>query len=168
MKKTGLFLLIILTICIINANSVYSALPEKAGVFNFKINGVQYSIDLFSEVTPYSYDIFAGNKNFEIRISWMYINTPDNIFTSSSELNESNGNIKVKYIDFLSPLNFWTHAGKIAVTGNDGKKISGEFNFIATGIQNYYSSSKSNNTSGSNTECSVTDGTFEFNYLIKK
>ncbi|HWA06454.1 MAG TPA: hypothetical protein VG961_07890, partial [Ignavibacteria bacterium] len=71
-------------------------MPEKAGVLNFKINGIQYSIDLFSEVKPYSYDIFAGNKNFEIRISWQYINSPDYIFTGSSALNESNNTVKVR------------------------------------------------------------------------
>ncbi|MEO8514679.1 MAG: hypothetical protein ABI543_14060 [Ignavibacteria bacterium] len=167
MKKTVLLLSLFLTFCMFSANSVFSSPPEKTGTLNVKINGVQYSADLFTETNPYAYEVTAGNKNYEIRLSWMYVNSPADIFTGSSDLNESNGNIKVKYIDFLSSMNFWTHGGKITVTGNDGNKITGEFSFKAAGTENNWSTSKNTTGSGSTTERQISDGTFEIYYNNK-
>jgi hypothetical protein len=164
MKKTSPFLIFLLFFCIFFGNFAYGAPPEKTGTINFKINGVQYSADLFTELNPYAYEVTAGNKNYEIRLSWMYISSPAEIFTGSSELNGSNTNIKVKYIDFLSSVNFFPHAGKITVNGNDGNKITGEFNFKATGSDNNWSNSKKTRGSGSTTEHSISDGTFEIYY----
>ncbi len=164
MKKTVLILSLFLTFCMFFVNSVYSAPPEKTGILNVKINGVQYTADLFTEVNPYAYEVTAGNKNYEIRLSWMYISSPADIFTGTTDLNAANSNIKVQYIDFLSSVNFWTHGGKLIVTGNTGNKITGEFSFKATGIENNWSNTKKTRGSGSTTECSLSDGTFEIYY----
>ena len=164
MKKKVLLLSVFLTFCMFLGNSVFSAPPEKTGTLNVKINGVQYTADLFTELNPYAYEVTAGNKNYEIRLSWMYISSPSDIFTGTTELNESTGNIKVQYIDFLSTVNFWTHGGKITVTGNDGNKITGEFSFKAIGTENRGFSSKKTTGSGSTTERYISDGTFEINY----
>lgn len=162
MKKTAQFLLLAVTFCTLIITSTYGAPPEKAGSLNVKINGIQYTADLFTEPNPYAYEVTAGNKNYEIRLSWMYVSSPTDIFTGSQELNESNSFIKVRYIDFLSSVNFKTHGGRITITGNDGNKITGEFSFTATGIENVWSSTK--NSSGSATERSISDGTFEIVY----
>jgi hypothetical protein len=167
MKKIVLFLSLFLTFCMVLSNTVFSAPPEKTGTLNVKINGVQYSTDLFTEMNPYAYEVTAGNKNYEIRLSWLYVSSPAEIFTGSTELNESSNKIKVRYIDFLSSVNFWTHAGNINVTGNDGNKITGEFSFKATGTESSWSNTKNTRGSGSTTECSISDGTFEIYYNNK-
>lgn len=167
MKRTFLFLPFFLIFCTFINNPVFSLPPEKTGTLNFKINGVQYTADLFSEINPYAYEVTAGNKNYEIRISWIYISSPAEIFTGNSELNESDTNIKIKFIDFLSSVNYSVHTGKLSVTGNDGGKITGEFNFKASGSEGSSSYSQKTKSSGSTTEHSVTDGTIEIFYNIK-
>ena len=164
MKKTALFVSIFLIFCTFLGTTVKASPIGKTGTLNVKINGVQYSMDLFIESNPYAYEVTAGNKNFEIRLSWMYISSPKDIFSGTTELSENNATIKVGYIDFTTAMNYYTHGGKLTVTGNDGNRISGEFNFTAIGKENAWTNTKKNNTSGSNAECRISDGTFEIIY----
>ncbi len=163
MKKSAIFLLFAVIFYAFLQNSAFCAPPEKAGTLNVKINGVQYTADLFTEFNPYAFEVTAGNKNYEIRLLWKYVNSPSDIFTGTTELKEG-GTIEVRYIDFLSPLNFLTHGGRLTVTSNDGKRITGEFSFTATGVEGPWSSFYNKSGSGSTSERSLNDGTFEIVY----
>ena len=164
MKKSAIFLLLVVIFYAFLHNSAFSAPPEKTGTLNVKINGIQYSADLFTESNPYAFKVIAGNKNYEIQILWNYLKSPAEILTGTTELRASGGSIEVRYLDFLSSMNFFTHAGRLTVTSNDGRKVMGEFSFTATGVEGPWSSMYNKSGSGSNAERWISDGTFEIVY----
>lgn len=164
MKKSAIFLLLAVIFYAFLHNSALSAPPERIGTLNVKINGIQYSADLFTEQNPYAFEVTAGNKNYEIQLLWNYVKSPADILTGTTELKASGGSIEVRYLDFLSSMNFFTHSGLLTVSSNDGKRITGEFSFNATGVEGPWSSLYNKSGSGSNTERSINDGTFEIVY----
>lgn len=134
--------------------------PEKVGTLTVKINGTQYSADLFSETKPYAYQVSAGNKDYEIQLTWKYISAPGEIKTGTADLSHSGNDINAGYINFRVPYNYVTRSGYIIVRENSGTKVTGEFSFVAAEKNN----SPGGKTSGSATVQTFSDGTFEINY----
>lgn len=129
--------------------------PRKAGTLTVKINGSQYTGDLYEEINPYSYLISSGNKNYEIRIEWKYVTSPANIRENIIDLSENNSDVTVQYINFNLPFKYVTNSGVVIIKSNEGKKISGLFSFLAN---------EENSSPNKNTDQQFTDGTFEINY----
>lgn len=135
-----------------------SSTPRKAGIMTFKLNGVQYTADLYEEVNPYSYRILCGNKNYELQIEWKYAGSPADIKENIFDLSERGNDVSVKYINFDEPYNFTTSSGLVIVKNNDGTTVSGLFSFKANA---------ENNAGSANNMYSFTDGTFEITYPAK-
>lgn len=132
--------------------------PRKAGLMTFKLNGVQYTADLYEEVNPYSYRILCGNKNYELQIEWKYAGSPADIKVNIFDLSERGSDVSVKYINFDEPYNYTTSSGLVIVKNNDGNTVSGVFSFKANA---------ENNAGSANNMFSFTDGTFEITYPSK-
>lgn len=128
---------------------------KKVGFLTVKINGFDYSAELFSETKPYSYEVTAGNKNYEIKLAWRYISTPGEIKTGSFYLSEGAADVMLGYINFNSYVNYLTRSGYLTVNENDGSRVTGEFGFVASGMG---SASKHAD------EMRFTDGKFEIIY----
>jgi hypothetical protein len=128
--------------------------PKKVGTLTAKINGTQHAGDLFEEGAPYSYEVTSGNKNYEIRLEWKYINSASGIKEDIIDLSERNVDLAAEYINFNVPDKYVVSAGNVFVK-NDGKKVSGTFSFTAT-VDGY--------SRNSNSTLQFSDGTFEINY----
>jgi len=159
------FLILLTSLAAKNSNSDskiqnFSSPPEKVGTLTVKINGTQYSGDLYSELNPYSYRVFAGNKDYEVRLEWKYAASPSDIRVGAVDLSKTGNDMDAGYINFRVSYNFVTRSGYLTVEENDGKRIFGLFSFVAAGTSNY----PGGKTSGSPTVQTLSDGTFEINY----
>lgn len=156
-----ILLIIISTIGITDAYSV-SVLgvttPRKAGIMTFKLNGVQFSADLYEEVKPYSYRILCGNKNYELQIEWKRASSLADIKENIFDLSERGCDVSVKYINFDEPFNYTTSSGLVIVKNNNGSTVTGLFSFKANA---------ENKTGSLSNMFSFTDGTFEITYPAK-
>lgn len=132
--------------------------PRKAGLMTFKLNGEQFSAELYEEVKPYSYRILCGNKNYELQIEWKYTSSPADIREDIFDLTSRESIVSVKYINFNIPFNYITSSGLVVVKSNNGSTVTGVFSFKAFA---------ENNTGSSNSMYSFTDGTFEISYPAK-
>jgi hypothetical protein len=134
-----------------------SSPPEKVGTLTVKINGTQYSGDLFSETKPYAYQVSTGNKDYEVRLEWKYVSSPSEIKTGSADLS-SGSDMNAGYINFRVPYNYITRSGYVTVEENDGSEPGSSA--LAVEKNNY----PGGKTSGSANVRTFSDGTFEINY----
>ena len=155
MKQKLGFLIFCFLVSLSGAASESTAPPNKVGTLSVKINGVQYSGDLFAEKEPYSYVVSAGDKNYEVKLAWNYISGPSEIKTGMIDVYGSSSDVVLRYINFNSFAKFVTKAGFLNVRYNEGGRVYGEFGFVA---------SESGTASKYADEKYFTDGTFEISY----
>ncbi|MCI0448567.1 MAG: hypothetical protein L0Y79_02130 [Chlorobi bacterium] len=155
MKQKPGFLIFCFLVTLSGAAFGITAPPNKVGTLSVKINGVQYTGDLFAELNPYSYEVSAGDKNYEVKLAWNYISGPSEIKTGIFDFYGSSPGVVLRYVNFNSFAKFVTKAGFLNVRYNEGGRVYGEFGFVA---------SESGTASKYADEKYFTDGTFEINY----
>jgi hypothetical protein len=155
MKQKLGFLIFCFLVSLSGSASESTAPPNKVGTLTVKINGVQYSGDLFAEINPYSYEVSAGDKNYELKLAWIYISGPSEIKPGMFDVYGSSSVVALRYINFNSFAKFVTKAGFLNVSYNEGGRVYGEFSFVA---------SESGTASKYAEEKYFTDGTFEIIY----
>ena len=93
-----------------------------------QINGDNFRSALKILKTETSYEINGGNENEGIKILWNNINSESQVKAGTFLFPETK-DILIGYVDFKKGMPFAIKSGTLTVSENDGKKISGTFDF---------------------------------------
>jgi hypothetical protein len=122
-------ILITVTLILFSCCGSYSQSDELiTSTITAQINGKSFRSTLKTLKTETSYEINGGSENEGIKILWNNINTESLVKTGTFQFPEIK-DILIGYVDYKKGMPFAVKSGTLTITENDGKKISGTFDF---------------------------------------